>query len=68
MRDLYCYFSLVTFRLVMPLVKNYHLCSFQNAESAAIIETLFPDDCFRLGFQLSVSVVLRSSYVYMHLG
>lgn len=70
MRDLYdnCYFSLVTFRVVMSLVINDHLCSFENAGSAAIIKTVFPDKCLRFGFQLSISVVLRSFYVYMHLG
>lgn len=63
-----CYFSLVTSRLVMSVVINDHLCSFENAGSAAIIKTVFPGKCLRFGFQLSISVVLRSFYVYIHLG
>jgi len=39
--------SLVTFRLVMPLVKNDHLYSFQNAGSAAVIKPLFPSNSLR---------------------
>lgn len=48
----YCYFSLFTARLVMPLVKNDRLCSFQNAESTAVITASLTDNCLRFGFQL----------------